>query len=260
LLLILGSSVPASVTAMRSLNDQYCELAELTGGFVHEIRNHLSTLKLNLQLLAEDFAEPQNQREKRASDRVARLQAECQRLTDVAEDFLRFVRIGQLQTMPTQLGEVVMEVVDFFQPVARRAGIEIRSYVPSELPLVELDRELFKQVLLNLLINAEQAMPNGGEIVFLGHPGPRSVCLSLIDTGQGMPPEIMSKLFRPFFTTKANGNGLGLPTCRRIVESHGGKIEVQSEPGRGTKFSIWLPSLEPAPAPMPPAPPANPDA
>lgn len=228
---------------MRSPNDHYCELAELTGGFVHEIRNHLSTLKLNLQLLAEDFADPQNQREKRASDRVARLQAECQRITDVAEDFLRFARIGQLQTTPTRLDDVVEEVVDFFEPVARQAGIQIRSYVPADLPLVALDRELFKQVLLNLLLNAEQAMPNGGEIIFLGHPGPRSVCLSLIDTGHGMPPDVVSKLFRPFFTTKAKGNGLGLPTCRRIVESHGGKIEVQSELGRGTKFSIWLPSL-----------------
>src|SRR6267143_1789593 len=95
------------------LNEQYVELAELAGGFIHEIKNHLSTLGLNLQLLAEDFQEPQSQRERRALERVQRLQGECQRLVDVSNDFLRFARVNDLERAPTDLNAVVEEMVDF---------------------------------------------------------------------------------------------------------------------------------------------------
>src|SRR6266566_6678740 len=95
-------------------SEQYAEMAELAGSFIHEIKNHLSTLGLNLQLLAEDFAEPQSQRERRAHDRVQRLQGECQRLVDVSNDFLRFARVQDIEARPTDLAQVVEEVVDFF--------------------------------------------------------------------------------------------------------------------------------------------------
>src|SRR6516165_7307481 len=98
------------------MNDQYAALAELAGGFIHEIKNHLSTLGLNLQLLAEDFQEPENQRERRALERIQRLQGECQRLVDVANDFLRFARIKELDLRPTRLAEVIEEMIDFFGP------------------------------------------------------------------------------------------------------------------------------------------------
>src|SRR5713101_7342248 len=129
------------------MNEQYAELAELAGGFIHEIKNHLSTLGLNLQLLAEDFQEPQTQRERRALERVQRLQDECQRLVDVSNDFLRFARVTDLQLVPTDLGPIVEEMVDFFAPTARQAQIEIKCYFPSDLPQVNLDRDLFKQAL-----------------------------------------------------------------------------------------------------------------
>jgi signal transduction histidine kinase len=237
------------------MNEQYVELAELAGGFIHEIKNHLSTLGLNLQLLAEDFQEPQSQRERRALERVQRVQGECQRLIDVANDFLRFARVKDLNREPTSLGELVEEMVDFFGPTARQANIEIKCYVPTDLPAVPLDRDLFKQVLLNLMLNAEQAMPGGGELTIqaekIADCGLRiadsptasqsAIALSLIDTGQGMAPEVAAKVFRPFFSTKPGGSGLGLPTARRIVEAHGGTIDVQSEVGHGTKFTIRLP-------------------
>jgi signal transduction histidine kinase len=223
------------------MNEQYVELAELAGGFIHEIKNHLSTLGLNLQLLAEDFQEPQSQRERRALERVQRVQGECQRLIDVANDFLRFARVKDLNREPISLGELVEEMVDFFGPTARQANIEIKCYVPTDLPAVPLDRDLFKQVLLNLMLNAEQAMPGGGELTIQAACEAASVCLSLIDTGQGMAPEVAAKVFRPFFSTKPGGSGLGLPTARRIVEAHGGTIDVQSEVGHGTKFTIRLP-------------------
>ena len=154
------------------LDPQYAELAELAGGFIHEIKNHISTLGLNLQLLTEDFADPQTQRERRALDRVKRLQAECQRLVDVSNDFLRFARVQDLELKPADLAAVVEELVDFFSPTARAANIEIKSYLPGRpARRWRWTRDLFKQALLNLLLNAQQAMPDGGEI---DHPGRRA--------------------------------------------------------------------------------------
>src|SRR5438132_9965521 len=106
----------------RSGDAEYTDLAELAGGFIHEIKNHLSTLGLNLQLLAEDFQEPQSQRERRALERIQRLQGECQRLVDVSNDFLRFARVKDLDLAPTSVTEVVEEMLDFFGPTARQAN------------------------------------------------------------------------------------------------------------------------------------------
>jgi signal transduction histidine kinase len=223
------------------LDPQYAELAELAGGFIHEIKNHLSTLGLNLQLLAEDFEDPQSQRERRALERVKRLESECQRLVDVSNDFLRFARVQEVETKPADLAAVVEEVVDFFSPTARAANIEIKSYLPADLPPAPLDVDLFKQVLLNLLLNAQQAMPDGGEVTIQARSEADAIHLSVIDTGKGMTPEVSAKIFRPFFSTRQGGAGLGLATTRRIIAAHGGTIEVQSEVGRGSKFTIRLP-------------------
>ena len=158
------------------MNEQYAALAESAGGFIHEIKNHLSTLGLNLQLLAEDFQNPQSHRERRALARVQKLQGECQRLVDVANDFLRFARIRELNRQPNELGKIIEEMVDFFSPTARAANIEIKSFVAGDLPAIPLDRDLFKQALLNLMLNAEQAMPSGGELTIQAtlEPGVRS--------------------------------------------------------------------------------------
>lgn len=252
--------------------EQYVELAELAGGFIHEIKNHVSTLGLNLQLLAEDFGEVQSQRDRRALDRIQRLQSECHRLVQVSNDFLRFARVKDLELTSCRLGELIEEMVDFFGPTARQANIEIKTFVAADLPPAHLDRDLFKQALLNLMLNAEQAMPGGGQLTIQAvvergsvqegerHrvkeleskssartlPHAHSLTLSLIDTGKGMTEEVLAKVFRPFFSTKPGGTGLGLPTVKKIVEAHGGTIEVQSEIDRGTKFTIRLPIAEPA--------------
>jgi two-component system sensor histidine kinase HydH len=235
-------------------NDQYTVLAELAGGFIHEIKNHLSTLGLNLQLLAEDFQDPDTQRERRALQRVQRLQGECERLVEVSNDFLRFARIKELHVEAADLAKVLEEMMDFFGPTARAANIDLRTYLPADLPQVRLDKELFKQALLNILLNAEQAMPQGGAITIQASAEPhaaakdagaggRCLCLSIIDTGQGIAPDVLAKIFQPFFSTKPNGCGLGLPTTRKIIEAHQGTIDVLSEPGKGTKITIQLPAL-----------------
>jgi two-component system sensor histidine kinase HydH len=225
----------------RSGDSNYAELAELAGGFIHEIKNHLSTLGLNFQLLVEDFSDPQTQRERRALERVLRLQGEVQRLVDVSNDFLRFARIARLELQPGNLAGVVEEMIDFFAPTARQANIAIKHYLPADLPPVPMDRDMLKQALLNLMLNAEQAMPDGGELTIQAMREPGHVVLSLIDTGEGMMPDLLDKVFRPFFSTKPGGSGLGLPTTRKIILAHGGTIDVQSEAGHGTKFTIRLP-------------------
>jgi two-component system sensor histidine kinase HydH len=220
----------------------YAELAELAGGFIHEIKNHLSTLGLNLQLLAEDFEQPETQRERRALERIQRLQGECHRLVEVSNDFLRFARVQTLDLSPADLSEVVEEIIDFFSPTARQANIKINSYVPSDLPAVMLDRDMFKQALLNIMLNAEQAMPQGGELTVQASAQGNEVVLNLIDTGKGISADHLAKIFRPFFSTKPGGTGLGLATTRKIIAAHRGAVRVQSDVGRGTQFSIHLPA------------------
>jgi signal transduction histidine kinase len=147
-----------------------------------------------------------------------------------------------LNLQPTQLGTLIDEMLDFFTPTAKQAGIKITWYPNSETPMVMLDRELIKQALLNLMLNAEQAMPQGGEIILQSHVRPGWLCLDVIDTGCGVAPDRLEKVFQPFYTTKQGGSGLGLATTRKIVEAHGGKISVVSDVGTGTKFTIELPT------------------
>jgi signal transduction histidine kinase len=227
--------------------DEYAELAELAGGFIHEIKNHLNTLSLNLQLLAEDFEDARTPRERKALDRVTKLSGECRRLVDLSNDFLRFARAAELRRERAGLDEVVTRMIDFLGPTARARGIEIDWYPAPDLPPVLLDKEMFEKVLLNLMLNAEDAMPDGGTLTFQARPDGDGVALDVIDTGCGMPPDLAGRLFRPFVTGKPDGNGLGLATARKIVLAHGGTIDAQSEPGRGTKFTIRLPA---APVPV----------
>lgn len=223
-------------------DSQYLELAELAGGFIHEIKNHLNTLSLNLQLLGEDFEEPETPRERKAAARIDSLTDECRRIVDLSNDFLRFARMDDITLEPTSLTDVVTRLVDFLTPTARAQKVDVRWFSTTDLPLVCLDKELFEKVLLNLMLNAEDAMPDGGTLAVQARAEDGSVILDVIDTGCGMDPELLGRVFRPFVTTKPDGHGLGLATARKIVVAHGGTIGVQSEPGRGTKFTIRLPA------------------
>jgi signal transduction histidine kinase len=219
------------------------EIAELAAGFIHEIKNHLGTLSLNLQLLAEDFEQPETPRERRSLDRVTRLSDECRKLLELSNDFLRFARMRELHTKPITLDEVVSRMIDFLGPTAKEQKVEINWFPAADLPAVCIDADLFEQALLNLMLNAEQAMPDGGSLTLIGRSVGTTVYLDVIDTGVGIAPEGIGKLFRPFHTTKPDGSGLGLATTRKIVLAHGGTIEAQSELGRGTKFTIGLPAV-----------------
>lgn len=221
---------------------QSTEIATLAGGLAHEIRNPLSTMSLNLELLVEDVAQGDSPRDRRMLRKLQAVQRECGHLETILEDFLRFVRVGEVDRVPCDLNEVVREFVDFFQPEAGAASVEISPRLSPDLPVVELDRTLFRQALFNLARNALQAMPQGGLLELQTHRHPQAVGLTLIDNGVGMSPETLAKLFNQvFFSTKPGGTGLGLPTVRRIVEAHRGEIAVESAPGRGTRVTISLP-------------------
>ena len=220
---------------------QYAEIATLAGGLAHEIKNPLSTMSMLLELLAEDIGESESQRERRMLTKIQTIQKECGHLEDILNAFLKFARVGELSLTPTDLNGIVSAFIEFFHSEAREHGIEISPHLSGDLPLVALDTALIRQVLLNLALNAQQAMPSGGllELQTFGRDG--QVYLAVIDNGQGMDEKTRSRLFEVFFSTKPNGNGLGLPTVRKIVDAHRGAITCESEVGRGTRFTIALP-------------------
>jgi signal transduction histidine kinase len=225
----------------RRLRAQYAEISQLAGGLAHEIRNPLSTLSLNLDLLAEDFENPETPRDSRVQQRVNRLQHEVRRLHAILESFLRFARVQDLTLEPADLNDVIDDLRDFFEPHAGTKGIVIRTRFANDLPALALDRDLFKQAILNLVLNAEHAMPSGGELILTTRLEKPWVVLDVIDTGQGMSEEVRNRIFDAFFSTRSGGSGLGLPTTRKIIEAHGGTIQVQSEPGKGSQFTVRLP-------------------
>ncbi|MGO9468458.1 MAG: two-component system sensor histidine kinase NtrB [Isosphaeraceae bacterium] len=236
----------------RSFRAQYAEISQLAGGLAHEIRNPLSTLSLNLDLLAEDFQSAETSRERRALQRIERLRHEVDRLQGIVESFLRFAKIQDLKLQPADLNAIADEMRDFYEPQAATHGIVIRTQFAQDLPPVRLDADLFKQALLNLMLNAQHAMPAGGDLILKTHrDGPWAV-LDVIDTGLGMTDEVREQIFNAFFSTRPGGSGLGLPTTRKIVEAHGGVILVRSEPGKGSQFSIRLPLYETGDGPADP--------
>ncbi len=231
----------------RARAETYGEFAALVGGLAHEIRNPLSTIRLNMELLAEDFAaddpeSPVRHRDRRARAKIELVRQECDRLQKLLGDFLDFARQESLMLEPGSLNVELEQLLDFFAPLARDAGVDIVRYLDPELPAVRLDRETFRSAVLNLLLNAVQAMEGGGQLVVRTRPAGLGVALELIDTGPGMDAETLAQVFRAFYTTKQGGSGLGLPTARKIVEAHGGTIDVETAPKRGTKVTIWLPA------------------
>jgi signal transduction histidine kinase len=232
----------SSTGEAKSAADHYTELAALAGGLAHEIKNPLSTIRLNMELLGEDFAEPQSPRDRRALAKIQLVQSECTRLENLLNDFLRFARLGQLNLQPSDLNAEITRALDLFQPKADEAGVDVMHYLDPELPTVQLDRESFQAALLNLILNAQQAMTEGGQLVVRTRELPGWVMLDLIDTGGGIEREVQKKIFEAFYSTKPGGSGLGLPTAKKIVEAHGGKMAIESEAGRGTKVTILLPT------------------
>ncbi|MEO6811509.1 MAG: ATP-binding protein [Isosphaeraceae bacterium] len=223
------------------LRTQFDEIAQLAGGLAHEVRNPLSTMRLNLDLLAEDFQGAETPRDRRVLQKIERVRKESHRLQEIVENFLQFARIREVALHPADLNVVVDEMRDFCEPQAACQGIVMRTYYAPDLPAVSMNPDLFKQAILNLILNAQHAMPQGGELLLTTRGDGPAVVLDVTDTGCGIPPESHPRIFEPFFSTRPGGTGLGLSYTRRIIEAHGGSISLESEPGKGSKFTIRLP-------------------
>ncbi|MCA9003234.1 MAG: two-component sensor histidine kinase [Planctomycetes bacterium] len=220
-------------------------------GLAHEIKNPLSTMAINLTLLEEEFegdrangAPELSPKDKRCLKRIGVLTREVSHLEGILDDFLRFARGGQVNRAPGDLTALVRDVLDFTEPEHKANGIVVHAELPSGLPLVMIDTEAIRRVLINLLVNARQAMPGGGElIVQVRREGPWAE-LVITDTGVGMDEEQLSKCFDLYWSTKRGGTGLGLSTVQRTIAEHGGTVRVLSEPGRGTSFTIQVPLVQ----------------
>ncbi len=230
-------------------HDNLVELAHLAGGLAHEIKNPLSTINMNLKLLSEDLGRYHDEEHARFQRRIGAIQQESQRLREILDDFLHYAGKHELHPQRVDLRQVVTELADFFAAQASVAHIVLRTSAPEHPVLADIDINLIKQALLNLMLNAAQAMTHGGELLIrVGADRARAV-IEVIDTGPGIGPEDIDRIFQVYYSTKKGGSGLGLPTARRIVHEHGGTLQVQSELGKGTRFVIGLPLPTPAPAP-----------
>jgi len=223
-------------------DEQAALLGQVAGGLAHEIRNPLSTLGMNLQLLREDWANPVSEREQRGAKKLDTILRETERLERVLEDLLRFAAGHRLRLERVDARRLVDELLDFYTPQAEKARVRLaRHLAPSPLN-VEADANLLRQAVHNLLVNAQQAMPSGGEIAV--HAGARDgrVEIAVRDTGPGIPPENLERIFNLYFSTKPGGTGLGLPMAKKIVDEHRGSLTVTSDAATGTTFTISLPS------------------
>ncbi len=227
--------------AFERLRHQYHEISQLAGALAHEIKNPLSVIGMNMELLAEDLAQPTTPMERRALAKVEIVKKQCRRLQILLDDFLRFARMRHLDMSAGSLNERVERVLALFEPQAREQHIDVVRYLDADLPLIMLDEQTLEAALVNLVKNAIEAMPEGGQLTVRTRLTRKGVALDLIDTGVGMDQVTAMHMFEAFYSTKDGGSGLGLPTARKGIEAHGGRIDVQSEVGRGTQFTLEFP-------------------
>jgi signal transduction histidine kinase len=220
----------------------YAELAELAGALAHEIKNPLSVIRLNVELLEEDLAACAAPEARRAIRKISTVKHQCERLENLLLDFMQFARLSKLTLRPGSLNRQLEHVLDFYEPTAQRQNVEVVRYLDAELPYILLDSSTLQAALVNLVKNALEAMPDGGRLEVRTRPTLKGVALDLIDSGCGMDETTMLNMFENFYSSKQGGTGLGLPTARKIIEAHGGLIDVQSAVGRGTKFTLHFPT------------------
>ncbi len=214
-------------------------LDPLATGLAHEIKNPLSSLNMNIQLLKEELTDLSEN--KKIQKKIDIIQKESIRLEEILNDFLRFAKRKKPDLCLENVHNILDEIITFLLPEARQGSILIKKNYCKNLPAIKLDRNLIKQVLLNLIINGEQAMPDGGELSVQTSWDKENVQISLTDTGCGISDPNVNKIFDLYYSTKYKGTGLGLATVKQIVEDHGGLISVKTAEGKGSTFTLFLP-------------------
>jgi signal transduction histidine kinase len=241
-------------------------LGRLTAGIAHEVKNPLNAMMIHLELLRTKIRNGMASAEvppaalatsgtlalSRAVspspmvqgmiEHVEIIESEIRRLDEVVQGFLKFTRPEDLRLQPVRVSSLFDEILPVVESEARKNNVRIGVECPASMPPINGDAGMLRQAFLNLAINACQAMPNGGSLRLVGAAGARNrVEVRFEDTGVGIPPENLQKIFDLYFTTKHHGTGIGLSMVYRIVQLHDGEIEVQSTPGRGTTFRLLLP-------------------
>ncbi|UCG55849.1 MAG: hypothetical protein JSU70_13370 [Phycisphaerales bacterium] len=231
------------------------ELGMFVGELAHEIKNPLSTIKVNLKLISEDLGRlassgsskaelKETERElKRTLRKIGVIQRETDRLEQILDGSLRYVDRTQLQPARVDINELVGDMVDFYSPQASSRSITVRQSMYGEPLVCRVDTPMLKQAVLNLFINARQAMSEGGELIVRTGKHQKDAVIQISDTGCGIASENVPNIFDVYYSTRPQGSGLGLPTAKKIVEAHNGTIAVDSELGKGTSFTIRLPLL-----------------
>ena len=227
-----------SINTQLQVSERLAALGRITAGVAHEVKNPLNSMRLWLENLKESLPEDSDSGAKQA---VQVLDKEIDRLDAVVKRFLDFTRPMDVRLEPTQLAQLLGEVLEIAQPQMQKANIQVARLLPIDVPEVYVDRDLLKQAVLNLVLNAGESMPSGGQLRLVLSRRGEMAEISVGDTGKGIPPEHRQKIFQLFFTTRPGGSGIGLASTFRIVQLLNGSIDFTTEVGKGTTFRIELP-------------------
>ncbi|MCX7794676.1 MAG: ATP-binding protein, partial [Thermodesulfovibrionales bacterium] len=230
------------ITRLREMEMQYernkrlIAMGEMAAHIVHEIRNPLCSIELFATMLEKEILTDRGKELSRG------ISSGIRSLNTILTNMLIFARPGSINPRPISSSDILSGVFQMLGPILNSSNVTVHCS-KNEFLLMG-DRELLIQAILNIVINAIQAMPEGGTVWINVYEGDGLVNFSIRDTGRGIEPEIMDRIFDPFFTTKDNGTGLGLAITAKIIQAHGGLINVNSEPGRGSEFILSLPKRE----------------
>jgi signal transduction histidine kinase len=216
-------------------------LARLLKRLAHEIRNPLSSLDVHFQLLEEDLSVESPQLHARLASRLGIIHGELHRLESIVHRFLKLAGPSALELEPVDIQRTVSHVCELLGPEASSRKIEIRAEVEADLPLVMLDPVRLTQALMNIIINGIQAIGESGQIKVSAAKSGEELLLSVRDTGPGIPAEALGDIFDPYFSTKAEGSGLGLWIAQQIAVAHGGGLRAENAPTGGAVFTLKLP-------------------
>ena len=224
------------------VSERMATVGRLSLKVAHEVRNPISAIELNAEMLQDIVRARGGPDMEEARSLVASIRDQVNTLDALTEEYLAVARFPKAHFEEESINQLVQELADFVRPVAARQGLVIRIETDPAVPVMDIDRTLLRQAILNLVKNGLEALSRGGELTIGSRLTERGVEVFVADTGPGIPAEVADRLFEQFFTTKPQGTGLGLSISRQIIEEHGGELTWANRPGGGAVFTIMLPT------------------